>query len=147
MARTAVNCISRYSQTQTYPMLFLFTIITNKEHGEELFGMYEALEIIWRNQNPPDCSKAKYLFGEGWTQGFGSELHGYGVGLAVAIDMGRVFVQTGSWTWRYKNKHCESQNKHSLECYFLPFSNCTIKDALLVLHKEVCSILNIFIMH
>jgi len=107
------------------------------ERGEQLYGMYEAMEVIWTNQNPPDCSKAKYLLSEGWTQGFGSEMHGYGVGLAVAIDMGRVFVQTGSWTWRYKNRHCQMQNKYSLECYFLPFSKCTLKDALLVLHKEV----------
>lgn len=53
------------------------------------------MEAIWRNQNPPDCSKAKYLILEGWMQGFGSEFHIYGVGLAAALDSGRVLLQQG----------------------------------------------------
>lgn len=87
------------------------------------------MEIIWRNQNPPDCSKAKYLIAEPFFQGVGSELHVHGVALAIAIATNRVFLQHGGWQWRFRNPHCASQKKHSLECYYVPLSNCTLADA------------------
>ena len=34
---------------------------------------------------------------DGWMQGFGSELHIYGVGLALAVDSGRVLLQHGNF--------------------------------------------------
>ena len=45
------------------------------ETGESLYGSKEALEIIWKNQNPEDCSTAKYLVSGGWPYGFGSRIH------------------------------------------------------------------------
>jgi hypothetical protein len=45
------------------------------EYGETLYGSQEALELIWRNQNPEDCSTAKYLVSGGWPYGFGSRIH------------------------------------------------------------------------
>lgn len=45
------------------------------EYGETLYGSAEALEIIWKNQNPEDCSKAKFLVSGGWPYGFGSRIH------------------------------------------------------------------------
>ncbi len=45
------------------------------EYGETLYGSKDALEIIWKNQNPEDCSKAKYLVSGGWPYGFGSRIH------------------------------------------------------------------------
>jgi len=94
-----------------------------------MFNM-QALEIIWRNQNPPDCSKAKYMITEPFLQGVGSEMHVYGVGLGMAIENGRVFLQQGGWSWRFKNAHCHSQNKHNMECYYMPLSKCTLQDAM-----------------
>lgn len=88
------------------------------------------MEVIWRNQNPPDCKTAKYIIAEGWPQGFGSEIHIYGLALGVAIDTGRVFVQHGGWAWRYRNSMCRQLQKKSLECYYLPFSKCTVVDAI-----------------
>ncbi len=43
---------------------------------------------------------------------------------------GRVFLQQGGWTWRYNNEFCKSQSKDTLECYLLPFSKCTLQDAV-----------------
>jgi hypothetical protein len=101
------------------------------EHGETLLGLEEAMEIIWQNQNPPDCSKAKYLIAEPFLQGVGSEMHIYGVGLGLAIETGRVFLQQGGWSWRFKNPHCEGQRKFSMECYYEPLSSsCTMQDAM-----------------
>jgi hypothetical protein len=90
----------------------------------------QAMEIIWKNQNPPDCSKAKYLIGEPFLQGVGSELHVHGVGLSIAIATNRVFLQHGGWSWRFKNSHCAAQNKQSMECYYMPVSKCTLHDAM-----------------
>lgn len=45
------------------------------EYGESLYNSKEALEIIWKNQNPEDCSTAKYLVSGGWPYGFGSRIH------------------------------------------------------------------------
>lgn len=90
----------------------------------------QALEVIWRNQNPPDCSKAKYMITEPFLQGVGSEMHVYGVGLGMAIETGRVFLQQGGWSWRFKNAHCASQNKYNMECYYMPLSKCTLEDAM-----------------
>jgi len=37
----------------------------DRTHGETIAGFSEAMETIWRNQHPPDCSKAKYLIADG----------------------------------------------------------------------------------
>ncbi len=47
-----------------------------------------------------------------------------------------MLLQEGGWTWRYRNEHCQSQNKHNMECYTLPLSRCTMKDALHAMTKE-----------
>jgi hypothetical protein len=59
-----------------------------------------------------------------------------GVALALAVDTGRVFLQKGGWTWRYKNEFCQSQGKFSLECYYQPFSNCTLEDAAYAAYQD-----------
>ena len=82
------------------------------EHGESMYGFREAMEAIWRNQHPADCSKARFLVAEGWPQGFGSEVHVIGVGLAVALKTNRVFIMNPEGvpehdhlnnTWQVKN--------------------------------------------
>ncbi len=92
--------------------------------------MFQAMDRIWRNQNPPDCSKAQYIISTGHHQGFGSEIDFMGVVLAMALDTGehvmvphqqlclmlrldtgRVLLQEGGWTWRYENKHCQEQGR------------------------------------
>lgn len=50
--------------------------------------------------------------------------------------MGRVLIQKGGWTWRYKNKFCESQKKRSLECYYHPLTHCTLQDAAYAAYKN-----------
>lgn len=115
----------------------------------------QALEIIWKHQNPPDCSKVKYLIADGWMQGFGSEMHGYGAMLGIALDTGilisiyyalkllllldRVLVHHGGWTWRYRNEHCTNQSAKGLDCYYYPFSKCTLEDAVRTMIKPTTS--------
>ena len=40
-----------------------------------LFGLEAAVDIIYKNQHPPDCKKAKFLVSNNWDGGFGSEIH------------------------------------------------------------------------
>ena len=63
------------------------------EQGKVLYGMYEGLEAIWKNQHPEDCSKVKFLLAENFEEGFGSELHIQGQKLAIALSLGRVLIQ------------------------------------------------------
>jgi len=61
-------------------------------HGETTYGLEEAIEAIYKHQHPSDCSKAKYLINRAWEQGFGSELHVTGVGLATAMNLNRIYI-------------------------------------------------------
>ena len=49
--------------------------IYDYEYGETLYGSQEGLDMIWKNQNPEDCSKAQFLISGGWPYGFGSRIH------------------------------------------------------------------------
>ena len=53
----------------------------DKKYGESLVGFNFAMSAIWKNQNPPDCSKAKYAISHGYDSGFGSEFHVESAGL------------------------------------------------------------------
>lgn len=44
-----------------------------------------AMDIIYRHQHPQDCMKAKYLISEGYSSGFGSEIHVDGYFLHVYV--------------------------------------------------------------
>jgi hypothetical protein len=107
------------------------------------YSFSQAIEIIWKNQHPPDCKKAKYLIADALYQGFGAEFHVHGVALALALDMGRVFLPKGGWTWRFKNKFCELQGKNSLECYYQPWSKCTLEDAAYAAYKNQTFVLTV----
>jgi hypothetical protein len=76
------------------------------------------MEAIWQNQHPPDCSTAKFLAIGGWEEGFGSEIHVMGSGLAVAMQMGRVFVllkedSKTATDWQVKTDFCRTQGDFS----------------------------------
>jgi hypothetical protein len=47
----------------------LWPLISNTKdidrHGELLYGFNEAMDLIWKNQHPPDCRKAKFLIAQG----------------------------------------------------------------------------------
>jgi hypothetical protein len=113
--------------------------------GETMYGFEAGMEAIWRNQHPADCSTAKYLISGGFESGFGSEIHVIGVGLALAMNMGRVYVMfpdhgDSSLTAKMDSlnrfqvdiDYCKNQGpgKLSLDCYYEPWSSCTIEDAL-----------------
>eukprot|EP01032_Pedospumella_encystans_P024106 gene24106-27274_t len=110
--------------------------------GETMYGFEEAMEAIWKHQHPEDCSKVKYIISGGFESGFGSEFHVIGTALALAMNMNRVFVMFPDGQNSLMDKmnsnnrfqvdidFCRKQKKFSLECYYEPWSQCTIEDAL-----------------
>ena len=112
-------------------------LLSNKDQlsGENVFGFREAIDAIWKNQHPDDCSKAKFVVTSGWPGGFGSEVHVYGAALALALDLGRVFVPNPfgpisaavfSNRWQIENSYCRSRGQKTLECYYEPWSTCVV---------------------
>jgi hypothetical protein len=69
----------------------------DKEYGETLYGSQEGLEIIWKNQNPDDCSKAKFLVSGGWPYGFGSRIHMEGMFFWQMITLFYLLFHILSW--------------------------------------------------
>lgn len=118
------------------------------ESGETMVGFREGFEAIWDHQHPKDCSKAKFAIALGWEHGFGSETHVLGVALGLAMNMDRVLIRMPSdpnakqgqydkgdkWHSQYRfqinNQFCKDQNQTSLDCYYEPWSSCTIQDAI-----------------
>jgi hypothetical protein len=55
--------------------IFLPHIVALLLFGPIAIGRFqEAIEAIYRNQHPPDCSKAKFLVSGGFGSGFGSQV-------------------------------------------------------------------------
>lgn len=113
--------------------------------GETLYGFRETMEMIWAHQHPADCSKAKFMISNGWPAGIGAVTHVEGVALAIAIELGRVLLphpdgpvrrgdrDMGSYVdngWQVDTPYCMNQNMKTLDCYYEPWSSCTIDDAL-----------------
>ena len=111
--------------------------------GETMYGFEEGMEAIWKNQHPEDCSKAKFLISGGFESGFGSEIHVLGSGLALAMSMNRVYIMLADRgdsslmdkmhsnnAFQVDHEYCRGQSKLNLECYYEPWSSCTLEDAL-----------------
>jgi len=101
-----------------------------------LYGFQEGIEEIWRNQNPQNCSSASFIISPAQhLSGIGSEIHVEGAILGLALQLNRVlldfpFAIHPKMKWRYDNSFCYQQNKKNKECYFLPWSKCSITDAI-----------------
>jgi hypothetical protein len=133
--------VTKHAQSNTQALVTKYKLwpgLIKPEHvltpDSTLFGFGEALDIIWKHQHPEDCSTAKFFISGNHNGGFGSELHVQSSALGVAMNMGRVYLQnTESFEtveWEFSNSHCQTQNKTNLECYYEPWSSCTIFDAL-----------------
>jgi hypothetical protein len=90
---TAKTCIKNstepFSSEQISRMKLWPDLLTkfDFENGAVLFGASWGLEQIFRNQNPSNCSEAKYLISNGYNAGFGARIHVEGIGLAIAMQV------------------------------------------------------------
>jgi hypothetical protein len=90
----------------------------------------QAIDLIYRHQHPPDCSQVKYLISGGYSSGFGSEIHVEGLGLAIALELNRVYLpargRPQNKQWQVPHSICHG--KKSLHCYYEHWSNCNYAD-------------------
>jgi hypothetical protein len=83
----------------------------------------EAQRVIFDNQHPTDCSAAKYLVFGNPTSGLGSILHQLTVGLALAVDSGRVFIEANGSGWA-DGVYCKNSPRSITGCYMEPAAGC-----------------------
>lgn len=106
--------------------------------GETLFGFYDALDVIYKHQHPENCSQVKFLVSGGYPSGYGSQVHVEGQGLAAALDSGRVFLRHPGpptnlrhfFGWQTNTALCKAAGTDTLDCYYRPWSSCTLADAV-----------------
>jgi hypothetical protein len=70
---------------------------------------------------------------DGFTSGFGSRIHVEGLGLALALQLGRVYIprnDSNSFVWETNVNHCKQQGKFNIYCFYEEWTNCTLEDAL-----------------
>ena len=100
-ANKAKHCHSYTEATKPlskaeYDKMKLWSAMRNFNHtndkSESLYGFKHSMEAIWKHQFPEDCSNKKFLISGGWPYGFGSRIHIEGVGLAIAMQMGRIYL-------------------------------------------------------
>lgn len=101
-----------------------------------VYGFGRAMKTIWQHQHPKDCSNAKFLLNGFHYAGIGSILHVAGAGLGFAMDLDRVYLQnpfsSSATKWEWDVPFCKEHSPSSIDidCYYEPWSSCTIFDAL-----------------
>jgi len=104
----------------------------NNHNNNVLHGFRKAFNMIYKNQHPQNCSEAKFLIPpQRSTCGFGCEIHMDGVALAVAMKSGRVLLDATDriTSWETNTTFCKTRNVLGKECYYEPWSSCTLEDA------------------
>ena len=110
------------------PMLdSMFPNCQNESYCDDLFALSDTREVgemLWKLQNPPDCSTAKLaVLEDTWPSGMGSALHVYGMALAYyVLEQGRALVTNAAWSIYSNANDCPGDKTFS--CYFLPVSKC-----------------------
>lgn len=106
--------------------------IDDRNTSEVVFGFESALQFIHDHQYIPSekCkslaveTKPKYLVSNGWPFGFGSRIHQEGVALAIALQLGRIYIPHSlgkNIHWETNTSFCQVR---SLECYYHNYTNC-----------------------
>jgi hypothetical protein len=102
-----------------------------KKAYQELYFNY-AIDFIYRHQHPNDCAKAKYLVSSGYNKGYIHDIHVEGYGLAVALEMNRIYIPSRRTTvpiiYYPGNNSYQCNDFLSVDCYYEVWSNCTWSD-------------------
>lgn len=92
-----------------------------------------ALERVYASQHPSDCSSQKFIISSGFPGGFGAMLHIEGLGLAIAMQLGRLYLSHpdgDNLNWETKIPFCQERGEVAFNCFYEPWSNCSYPDAL-----------------
>ena len=105
--------------------------VSGKNRGMHvLFGTSLAQRRIWNSQYTENCSTAKYVVHRLPSNGIGSVLHVASAGLALAMQLGRIYVeQADTSNFWLQGTFCNDSGTMD-GCYFEPWSNCRSHEAL-----------------
>eukprot|EP01083_Nonionella_stella_P048554 129704_1 len=104
-------------------------------------GHLHLLKEIHRLQYPPDCNPKNrkfYVWEHQCNVGVMANLQCIAFHFAHAIILQRTFIMHGQWVF-YDKTECPLNLTlySSMECFFLPISNCTVEDVLFSNHENV----------
>lgn len=157
--------IKLINKMKLWSTLYRTSILTNQlnDQNQTLYGLEEALQVIWKNQFPRNCrdKNQKYIIAQIWPTGMGSMLHVLGLFLGAAIDLNRILIPVWTQTAKPKNINigidydeavgticrtpfCYHQNKTDLSCYYEDFSSCNRQDAFFHLNETNTSNYTVF---
>ncbi len=112
----------------------------NYNNRSVVYGLEHSLDEIYQHQHPTNCSDKLFMVVAPHEGGFGSVLHVYGAVLGLAMNLNRILLAHPyeSNGWQFDTPHCKkpgdnnasSQGYRNFECYYEPWSSCTIYDAL-----------------
>ena len=131
---TTKEMLNENNKYKLWPNLY-----NQSQKSRHLYGFEYAIDAIWRNQHPTNCSEAKFLVVQSTLKsGFGSEIHVLGSYLAHAMNLNRALLlhPKSAFEWQTDVPFCRHGNDNAesvvlnTECYFEPLSSCTLRDAL-----------------
>jgi hypothetical protein len=110
-----------------------------KKAYQELYFNY-AIDFIYRHQHPNDCAKAKYLVSSGYNKGYIHDIHVEGYGLAVALEMNRIYIpnrkKSQAYSYDRQRNFYECTDFYSIDCYYELWSHCSWKDVDKILSHQ-----------
>ena len=120
-----------YSNLKLWPGLCGSPHHTQQDQG--IVGWRWAVDEVHKRQHPPveTCkSGQKYLIAHEFPYGFGAQFHVWGGMLNSALSLSRILLQSPDEITPSFLKNPLCGNASNLECYFEPWSSCTLEDAL-----------------
>eukprot|EP01038_Epipyxis_sp_PR26KG_P013804 gene13804-18515_t len=95
-----LNCPNFNDSTKPFSKEFIYekklwpNLMHHFDHksGRTIYGSQFGIEKIFENQFPDSCTNSKFIISIGWPYGFGSRIHMEGVGMAIAMQLGRVYL-------------------------------------------------------
>lgn len=103
------------------------SIFPRPRDAKDTLMVSKSLQTIFEHQHPSDCDSKSYLVSVGYSTGFGSEIHVEGMGLAIAMQLGRIYLpkvdRFPEQKYQVPKSLCEGHS--NLDCYYEPWTNCS----------------------
>jgi hypothetical protein len=81
--------------------------------------------FAWQNRPKEECKKAKYFAPESHGFGLASQMHVLSMQMAPTINAGAIFLYPSDMPMAQGNIHCDAMKIETMECFFMPISNCS----------------------
>eukprot|EP01064_Diplonema_japonicum_P012334 TRINITY_DN19819_c0_g1_i1.p1 TRINITY_DN19819_c0_g1~~TRINITY_DN19819_c0_g1_i1.p1 ORF type:complete len:492 (+),score=83.55 TRINITY_DN19819_c0_g1_i1:37-1476(+) len=122
----AYKCLPDGKRAVDYPSAWKSRV--RNPNSEKLLPLTEEVQqAIYAHQHPKDCraNSTRFVVWRLWNTGLGADLHTLAQAIGYAMATERVLLIDTSETWWYAMDRYPA----SLECFFIPPSNCKLSDA------------------